>query len=80
MMTLTDVYCAYNRARGTDLISPEDLLTAAKQLNTMALGCRLRSFASGLLVLQLDTFSDEEMIKRIVASLKVANADEVCNE
>ena len=30
-MTLTDVYCLYNRARGTDLISPDDLLQAASE-------------------------------------------------
>jgi EAP30/Vps36 family len=26
MMTLPDVYCLFNRARGTELISPDDLL------------------------------------------------------
>jgi ESCRT-II complex subunit VPS36 len=25
MIALTDAYCLYNRARGTDLISPEDM-------------------------------------------------------
>lgn len=30
MMPLPDVYCLYNRARGTELISPDDLLTAIK--------------------------------------------------
>jgi hypothetical protein len=29
VMTLTDVYCLFNRARGTNLISPDDILTAA---------------------------------------------------
>lgn len=28
-MTLPDVYCRFNRARGTELISPDDLLQAA---------------------------------------------------
>ena len=26
VLALVDIYCMYNRARGTDLISPEDLL------------------------------------------------------
>jgi ESCRT-II complex subunit VPS36 len=26
MMTLPDVYCLFNRARGTELVSPDDLL------------------------------------------------------
>lgn len=30
---LVDLYCVYNRARGTDLISPEDLNIACFQLN-----------------------------------------------
>jgi hypothetical protein len=27
-MTLTDVYCLFNRARGTELISPDDLFVS----------------------------------------------------
>lgn len=30
---LVDLYCMYNRARGTDLISPEDLTIACTKLN-----------------------------------------------
>lgn len=26
MMTLPDVFCLFNRARGTELVSPDDLL------------------------------------------------------
>lgn len=32
LMPLTDVYCLFNRARGTELVSPDDLLDAAKLL------------------------------------------------
>jgi len=32
-MTLTDAYCLYNRARGTDLVSPGDLREAAELLS-----------------------------------------------
>ena len=28
ILPLTDLYCLYNRARGTDLVSPDDLLKA----------------------------------------------------
>jgi len=31
MMALPDVYCLFNRARGTELISPDDLLQVAAQ-------------------------------------------------
>jgi ESCRT-II complex subunit VPS36 len=30
LLPLADVYCLFNRARGTELVSPEDLLTAVK--------------------------------------------------
>ena len=44
MMPLPDVYCLFNRARGAELISPDDLLTAVKLLPTTA-----RSLTSGSL-------------------------------
>lgn len=37
-MTLTEAYCLYNRARGTDLISPDDLLDACKLFSSLSLG------------------------------------------
>ena len=33
IMTLPDVYCLYNRARGTELVSPDDLLQAIKMFD-----------------------------------------------
>lgn len=33
VLALVDIYCMYNRARGTELISPEDLLIAIEKLN-----------------------------------------------
>jgi ESCRT-II complex subunit VPS36 len=50
ILTLTDAYCLYNRARGTDLISPEDLLQAATMLRPLRLGLHLDSFPSGVKV------------------------------
>lgn len=40
------------RARGTELISPEDLLASCKLLASLHLGMRLRRFASGVLVIE----------------------------
>jgi ESCRT-II complex subunit VPS36 len=54
MLTLTDVYCLYNRARGTELISPADCLKAC-QLMGAAGGAggslAMHKLDSGLLVL-----------------------------
>jgi ESCRT-II complex subunit VPS36 len=38
MITLSDVYCIYNRARGTELVSPDDVLEASKMLCHLNIG------------------------------------------
>jgi ESCRT-II complex subunit VPS36 len=65
VMTLTDVYCLFNRARGTNLISPDDILAAAPLLSDIHLGMSLRSFPSGVKVIQLDAFDDVTMAKKL---------------
>ena len=55
MMSLTDVYCLFNRARGSNLISPEDLRASCSLLGTeLKVGLSMRTFPSGVVVLQLD--------------------------
>ena len=65
MMALTDVYCLFNRARGTNMISPEDLLKAIDVMKELKLGLSKRTFASGVAVIQDDAFDDETMSKRL---------------
>ncbi|CAG5120941.1 unnamed protein product [Candidula unifasciata] len=61
MMTLTDVYCRINRARGMELLSPEDLLHACEVMEMLKLPLRLRTFDSGVSVLQARSHSEEEI-------------------
>ncbi|XP_037036984.1 vacuolar protein-sorting-associated protein 36 [Bradysia coprophila] len=56
MMSLADVYCRVNRARGLELLSPEDLLNACK---VMSGPVKLRQFPSGAMVLQLESHDEE---------------------
>lgn len=56
MMSLADVYCRINRARGLELISPEDLLNACQTLRGPI---KLRRFPSGAMVLQLESHDDQ---------------------
>jgi hypothetical protein len=49
---LTDVYCAFNRARGTELVTAEDLLNACKMFAKLSLPLKLARFSSGVLVVQ----------------------------
>ena len=57
MMSLTDVYCLYNRARGTNLLSPEDLRQACSLLNELNIGLCQRIFPSGITVVQLQDYT-----------------------
>nr|CAG4644123.1 EOG090X09MN [Lepidurus arcticus] len=62
MISLSDAYCLVNRARGLELISPADLLSASQEMHRLlSIPLRLRKFDSGLLVLQSNTQSDDEV-------------------
>jgi ESCRT-II complex subunit VPS36 len=65
MMSLTDVYCLFNRARGTNLISPEDFLRCIDLMKELNLGVSKRSFPSGVMVIQDDAFDDVAMGKKL---------------
>lgn len=75
MVPLPAVYCLFNRARGTELVSPDDLYKAAGLLEGLHVGMRLRSFPSGVLVIQASSLDDEEIARRLVA-LCSASSDE----
>lgn len=60
-LTLSGVYCCFNRARGMDLVSPEDILNACRAMqNVPEIKLKLVQYKSGLLVLQSQ--SDNELI------------------
>uniref|UniRef100_A0A7S0NFE1 Vacuolar protein-sorting-associated protein 36 n=1 Tax=Hanusia phi TaxID=3032 RepID=A0A7S0NFE1_9CRYP len=52
MITLTDVYCLYNRARGIDMISPADLRKACELFEARGIRLRLHQFRSGVVVIK----------------------------
>ncbi|KAJ7341511.1 hypothetical protein JRQ81_005698 [Phrynocephalus forsythii] len=62
IMSLTEVYCLVNRARGLELLSPEDLVNACKMLEALKLPLRLRIFDSGVMVIELLSHNEEEMV------------------
>lgn len=55
MITLTDAYCRVNRARGLELLSPEDLLNACNGFSSEPnIPLRLHTFeTTGVSVIQL---------------------------
>lgn len=66
LLPLTDLYCLYNRARGTDLVSPEDLLKACQLMEGGSRGLRLRRLASGVQVLQDSKRDEDGVAKQLV--------------
>ncbi|KAI8824178.1 EAP30/Vps36 family-domain-containing protein [Fimicolochytrium jonesii] len=72
MIALTDLYCLFNRARGTALISPNDLRTCCNTFEELRLPYRVRKFDSGLLVVQSSNHRDEEVIARVHAHVRAA--------
>ena len=66
-MALTDVYCRINRARGLELISPDDLLNACRQLESMNLPLVYRVFDSGVIVLQSRSHEDNSVVERVAS-------------
>ena len=54
---LVDLYCMYNRARGTDLISPEDLNVACAKLDATSSKFMIKNYQSGVRTIQSRKFT-----------------------
>ncbi|QDZ24778.1 vacuolar protein sorting-associated protein [Chloropicon primus] len=64
-IALVDVYCIFNRARGIELVSPEDLIEAANLFPRMGINMHLREFESGTLAIQSSEHSDEALYEKL---------------
>lgn len=68
LLPLTDVYCLYNRARGSELVSPGDLLAACELFPTLGLPLRLRRLqGSGALCVEAAGGGEAEACGLVVA-------------
>lgn len=66
-LTLSDAYCCFNRARGMDLISPDDIKNACERLqNIPELQLKLVQYKSGLLVIQSQTCENLEISEKTI--------------
>lgn len=71
-MAMADVYCLFNRARGSELVSPDDLLQACTCFPQAGVPLTIKQFSTGALVVQSRSHSTEQVC---VMSLCVC----VCN-
>ncbi|XP_050428795.1 vacuolar protein-sorting-associated protein 36 [Adelges cooleyi] len=70
-MTLPEVYCRVNRARGLDLLSPEDLMAACSLMNNdKTLPVKLKQFDSGVLALQSSSCNENIVLEKTVEAIK----------
>ena len=61
-ISLVDLYCMFNRARGVNLVSPSDFQKAVEQLK----GYKIKKYASGVLSVQSTSFTDEMWTQKVV--------------
>jgi len=66
MMTLTDAFVRVNRARGLELVSPDDILLASQSLKDINLPMSLHTFDSGVMVLRTSNHSEEEVKQNLM--------------
>jgi len=69
-LSLVDVYGLYNRARGSDLISPDDLLKACKLFGPLHLPLTLRTFPSGVMIVQSQQLHPEHVAEAVAGALE----------
>lgn len=72
-MALTDVYCRVNRARGLELLSPKDLLDASGYLESLGLPIVLKTFDSGVKVLQIRSHNDDAVVEAVADVVRLKN-------
>lgn len=71
IITLVDLWAMFNRARGgVELVSPMDFEKAARMWESLKLPVRLRTFRSGVMVVQGRDRTDEVTIKTLLAWLQ----------
>ncbi|KAK7071293.1 Vacuolar protein-sorting-associated protein 36 [Halocaridina rubra] len=74
VMLLSEVYCRINRARGLELLSPEDVLNACQVMKKLALPLIMHTFESGVQVIQTATLDQKKVME---ATMEVLNRHEM---
>ncbi|ROW02090.1 hypothetical protein VSDG_02495 [Cytospora chrysosperma] len=71
IISLVDLWAMFNRARGgVELVSPMDFEKAAQLWGKLKLPVRLRTFKSGVMVVQSQDRTDEATVKTILAWMR----------
>jgi ESCRT-II complex subunit VPS36 len=69
ILALPDVFCLFNRARGAELVSPEDVLKACQLWQSLGIkNVQFRRFDSGTLVAHAADRSDDEVCAALMSA------------
>ena len=74
IMLLSDVFCLFNRARGSELVSPSDVIKACSLWERMRVPLRLHRFSNGVLAVMSSSF-DTDKINRALVELAREHAE-----
>lgn len=80
MLVLQDAYCLANRARGTVLLSPQDMVQACALFERLALPLRFVELPSGVKVIQTAAYSTDEVaaaVRTLLASRPFLSASDL---
>ncbi|XP_050691093.1 vacuolar protein-sorting-associated protein 36-like [Eriocheir sinensis] len=77
VMLLSEVYCRINRARGLQLLSPEDVVQACSVMRHLDLPLSLHTFESGVQVVQITGLDQEKVVKDTAHVLECHKIDGV---
>ncbi|KAG0723414.1 Vacuolar protein-sorting-associated protein 36 [Chionoecetes opilio] len=69
VMLLSEVYCRINRARGLELLSPEDMVQACNLMRRLDLPLNLHTFESGVQVVQVTGLDQDKVVKATAKAL-----------
>jgi ESCRT-II complex subunit VPS36 len=75
ILPLPDVFCIFNRARGSELISPDDLLKACQLWAKLRIPLQCRVFSSGVTVVQSLDRSDDEVCAVLLRAVATSDDD-----
>ena len=71
MIGLIDLYCLYNRARGTNLISPDDLNVGCAALDGFSKKYMMKTYSgSNIKTIQLRSFNETAYFEKLAKILE----------
>eukprot|EP01025_Chloroclados_australasicus_P051888 TRINITY_DN6043_c0_g2_i1.p1 TRINITY_DN6043_c0_g2~~TRINITY_DN6043_c0_g2_i1.p1 ORF type:complete len:536 (-),score=76.62 TRINITY_DN6043_c0_g2_i1:243-1778(-) len=78
MMTLQDTFCWFNRARGVELVSPDDLMIAVEQFKKINAPYQVKKLSGSGVMVVVSLQLDEEVICNKIGDMVQAGEQGIC--